>query len=66
MAMGAAVGGVVSETFSPRIGLAMLPIMIFIGLIILSIGRSRLSAANDVPTEEEDLQAMKDISDESK
>jgi MFS family permease len=66
MAMGAAVGGVVSETFSPRIGLAMLPVMIFIGLTILSIGRARLSAANDVPTEEEDLQAMKDISDESK
>ncbi len=66
MALGAAVGGVVSESFSPRVGLAMLPIMIFIGLIILSIGRARLSAANDVPTEEEDLQAMKDISDESK
>lgn len=66
MALGAAVGGVVSESFSPRIGLAMLPIMIFIGLMILSIGRARLSAAHDVPTEEEDLQAMKDISNESK
>ena len=66
MAVGAAVGGVVSETFSPRIGLAMLPIMISIGLIILSIGRGRLSAANDIPTEEEDLQAMKDISNEVK
>jgi hypothetical protein len=66
MAVGAAVGGVVSETFSPRIGLGMLPIMIFIGLVILSIGRARLSAANDFPTEEEDLQAMKDISNESK
>ncbi len=66
MALGAAVGGVVSETFSPRIGLGMLPMMIFFGLIILSVGRARLSAANDVPTEEEDLQAMKDISDESK
>ena len=66
MALGAAVGGVVSESFSPRFGLAMLPTMIFIGLIILSIGRARLSAANDVPTEEEDLQAMKDISNESK
>jgi MFS family permease len=62
MAIGAAVGGVVSETYSPRLGLAILPIMIFIGLIILSIGRDRLSAANDVPTEQEDLQAMRDIS----
>ena len=66
MAVGAAVGGVVSETLSPRIGLAMLPIMIFFGLVILTIGRARLSAANDIPTDEEDLQAMKDISDESK
>ena len=66
MAVGAAVGGVVSEMYSPRVGLAMLPLMIFFGLIILSVGRARLSAANDVPTEEEDLQAMKDISDESK
>ena len=66
MAIGAAVGGVVSETLSPRIGLAMLPIMIGMGLIILSIGRGRLSAANDIPTDEEDLQAMKDISNEVK
>jgi MFS family permease len=66
MAVGAAVGGVVSETFSPRVGLAMLPVMIFIGLIILSIGRGRLSAANDVPTDEEDLLAMKDNSNEVK
>jgi MFS family permease len=66
MAVGAAVGGVVSETLSPRIGLAMLPIMIGMGLIILSIGRGRLSSANDIPTDEEDLQAMKDISNEVK
>ena len=66
MAMGAAVGGVVSETFSPQIGLAILPIMIFIGLIILNIGKDRLRAANDVPTEEEDLQAIKDITSQDK
>jgi MFS family permease len=66
MAVGAAVGGVVSEVLSPRIGLAMLPIMICIGLIILSIGGGRLSAANDIPTDEEDLQAMKDISNQVK
>lgn len=62
MAIGAAVGGVVSEHLSPRVGLAMLPIMIFIGYIILSIGRGRLSAANDLPTDEEDLAAMADNS----
>jgi MFS family permease len=66
MALGAAVGGVVSETFSPRAGLAMLPIMIFVGLIILTVGKARLSAANDIPTDAEDLQAIKDISNEVK
>lgn len=62
MAIGAAVGGVVSEHISPRYGLAMLPIMIFIGYIILTFGRGRLSAANDLPTDEEDLAAMADNS----
>ena len=62
MAVGAAVGGVVSEYASPRIGLAMLPIMIGLGFIILSIGKGRLSAANDLPTDEEDLAAMEDNS----
>lgn len=62
MAIGAAVGGVVSEYFSPRVGLAMLPLMIFFGFLILSIGKGRLSAANDLPTEEEDLAAIADNS----
>ena len=66
MAVGAAVGGVVSEHSSPRVGLAMLPIMIFIGYIILTIGKDRLSAANDLPTDEEDLAAIEDLSDPSK
>lgn len=62
MAVGAAVGGVVSEYFSPRVGLAMLPIMICFGFIILNVGKGRLAAANDLPTDEEDLAAMKDNS----
>lgn len=66
MALGAAVGGIVSENLSPRIGLAILPVMIFIGLMILTIGRERLNAANDVPTDQEDLQAIKDISNDNK
>ena len=66
MALGSAAGGVVSETYSPQVGLAILPIMIFIGWIILSIGRGRLSAANDVPTDEEDLQALENNSNNDK
>jgi MFS family permease len=66
MAVGAAVGGIVSEHLSPRVGLAMLPIMICIGYSILTVGRGRLSAANDLPTDEEDLAAIEDLSDPSK
>ena len=62
MAIGAAVGGIVSEHVSPRYGLAMLPIMIFIGYLILTIGKERLCAANNLPTDEEDLAAIEDLS----
>jgi hypothetical protein len=33
-----------------------------LGLLILNIGRGRLAAANKLPTDEEDLAAMKDNS----
>lgn len=66
MALGAAVGGWVSEHYTPRIGLALTPIMLCLGLVIFSVGKGRLAAANDVPTDEEDLRAIKDISDDSK
>jgi hypothetical protein len=35
-------------------------------LIVLTVGKNRLSAANDLPTDEEDLAAMDDISDRNK
>jgi MFS family permease len=66
MAAGAAVGGYVCEHYSPRFGLALTPIMLSIGLIIFTIGKGRLAAANDVPTEAEDLAAIKDLSNEVK
>ena len=46
-----AIGGWVSEHYSPRIGLALTSIMLVFGLAILTIGKNRLQAANDVPTE---------------
>jgi MFS family permease len=66
IALGAAVGGLVSEHLSPRIGLGLLPFMIFIGFIILTIGKGRLSAANNIPTDEEDLAAIENLSDPNK
>jgi len=66
MAVGAATGGWISENYTPQVGLALLPAMLFCGLTILTLGKKRLAAANDVPTEEEDLRAIKDISNEVK
>lgn len=66
MAVGAAAGGWISENYSPQVGLTLLPIMLFCGLMILTVGKKRLHAANDEPTEEEDLQAIKNISNEVK
>jgi hypothetical protein len=40
--------------------------MLLLGLIVFVIGKGRLSAANNVPTEEEDLRAIKDNSNEVK
>jgi len=66
MAAGAALGGIVSEYHSPRAALALTPTMLLLGLIVFVIGKGRLSAANNVPTEEDDLRAIKDNSNEVK
>lgn len=60
MSIGAASGGWISDTYSPTVGLVISSICIGIGFVILSIGRGRLAAANKLPTDEEDLAAMKD------
>jgi MFS family permease len=60
MSIGSASGGWISEHLSPRIALGITTICIGCGYTILSIGRARLSAANKLPTKDEDLAAMKD------
>jgi MFS family permease len=60
MSIGAASGGWISDKLSPSIGLGITSICIGTGFIILTIGRGRLAAANKLPTDEEDLAAMKD------
>jgi len=64
MAAGAALGGIVSEYYSPRAALALTPTMLLLGLIVFVIGKGRLSAANAVPTEADDLRAIKNNSNE--
>ena len=62
MAFGSAVGGVISEKVSPSFALSITTASIGVGFIILGIGRKRLSAADKLPTDEEDLAAMEDNS----
>lgn len=62
MSIGSASGGWISESFSPRLALGITTICIGCGYIVLTIGRARLSAANFLPTREQDLAAMKDNS----
>lgn len=60
LALGSAVGGYIAKAFSPRYCLGITTISIGLGLVILLAGRKTLSAANHIPSDQEDLQAMKD------
>ncbi|CAB4336029.1 unannotated protein [freshwater metagenome] len=60
MSIGAAAGGWIAETFSPRFAMSITTISIISGFTILSLGRKRLGAADRIPTPEEDLAAMSD------
>ena len=60
MALGSALGGYLSEKFSPQLVLATTSICIGIGFVILTLGRVRLKAADRIPESDEDLEAMKD------
>jgi MFS family permease len=62
MSVGAMVGGVISEKRSPTFALVLTSICIGAGYLILGIGKDRLKAADRIPTDEEDLAAMKDNS----
>ena len=66
MSVGAAAGGWIAETYSPRFALSITTFTIITGFIILTLGRKRLSAADRIPTDEEDLAAMSDNSPTTK
>jgi hypothetical protein len=55
-------GGVISEHRSPALALWITTTCIGIGYLILTVGKSRLAAADRIPTPEEDLAAMEDNS----
>lgn len=57
MSLGAAIGGILSERISPQFCLALTAVSIGLGSLILTIGKARLSSADRIPTDEEDVQA---------
>jgi MFS family permease len=66
MSIGAAAGGWIAETFSPRFALSITTFTIISGFMILNLGRKRLAAADRIPTVEEDLAAMSNNSPSTK
>jgi MFS family permease len=56
--LGAALGGFISEHYSPRYCLALTTICVGIGYLIMRGGASLLKAADRIPTEEEDTEAL--------
>ncbi len=60
MSIGSMAGGFISEHASPTIALSITALCIGMGYLILAAGKSRLKAADKIPTSEEDLAAMQD------
>jgi MFS family permease len=60
MSIGSMAGGFISEHASPTIALSITALCIGMGYLILAAGKSRLKAADKIPTSEEDLAAMED------
>jgi MFS family permease len=60
MSIGSTAGGIISEHRSPTVALSITTFCIGAGYLILTAGKSRLAAADRIPTPEEDLAAMKD------
>ena len=58
MSLGAGVGGVLSEKISPQFCLSLTALSIGLGNVVLLIGKKRLSSADRIPTDDEDVQAM--------
>jgi MFS family permease len=56
--LGAALGGFISEHYSPRYCLALTTICVGIGYLIMRGGAGLLKAADRNPTEEEDTEAL--------
>ena len=59
-AIGSAIGGVISENFGPRWCFAITSLAMISGYIVISFGIKHFAAADRLPTEEEDVEAIAD------
>jgi MFS family permease len=57
-AIGTALGGFISEHYSPRYCLALTTVCVGIGYLVIRMGSGLLKAADRTPTEQEDTEAM--------
>jgi len=65
-AIGTALGGFISEHYSPRYCLALTTVCVGIGYIVIRMGSGLLKAADRTPTEQEDTEAMEANLDRNK
>jgi MFS family permease len=56
--LGVALGGFISENYSPRYCLALTTICVGMGYLVMRSGSGLLKAADRIPTEEEDIDAL--------
>jgi MFS family permease len=65
-AIGTALGGFISEHYSPRYCLALTTVCVGIGYLVIRMGSGLLKAADRTPTEQEDTEAMEANLDRNK
>jgi predicted MFS family arabinose efflux permease len=64
--IGAALGGFISEQYSPRYVLALTTVCVGMGYLVFKSGNNLLKAADRVPTEKEDQEAIESNLDTNK
>ena len=65
-AIGSAIGGFIAENYGPRWCFAMTSVSVFIGYLILAAGKKHFVRANELPSDESDLNAMEDNADKNR
>jgi MFS family permease len=63
--IGIAMGGFIAEHLSPRYCLAATTLSLFLGYLVISLGKRHLESADRIPTPEEDTTAMENVADKT-